>query len=175
VRTHWRRFPRNEPSISCSRRLNRGARRRMMPPRHDGVRRKRRDGLHLRCIAMPTALKYALAARPAGGGVSRRTPVACSIRRKLQPSRPNASICFCFSSLKTLAILGAADQIRARPSTSRPPHRWPVLIRSPMAGFDRSSRGEPKKECARLLSNRMSVLSRLHLPLKTHVMVSAVG
>jgi hypothetical protein len=58
------------------------------------------------------------------------------MRRKLQPSRPKASICFCFSSLKTLAILGAADQIRLRPSTSRRPHRWPVLNRSSMAGFE---------------------------------------
>src|SRR5258705_1583675 len=83
--------------------------------------------------ATPAALKYAPA-------VSRRTPVASSIRRKLQPRRPNTSTCFCFSSLKTLAILGAADQIRALPSTSRSPHRWPLLIRSPMAAFDRSSR-----------------------------------
>src|SRR5688572_19045575 len=46
---------------------------------------------------MPAALRYALA-------VSRRTPVACSIRRKDQPSRPKASICCRLSSLNTLLM-----------------------------------------------------------------------
>ena len=36
--------------------------------------------------------------------VSRRTPVACSIRRKDQPSRPKAIICCRLSSLNTLLM-----------------------------------------------------------------------
>src|SRR5215469_3182554 len=47
--------------------------------------------------AMPAALRYALP-------VSRRTPVACSIRRRDQPRRPNAITCCRFSSLKTLLM-----------------------------------------------------------------------
>jgi len=36
--------------------------------------------------------------------VSRRTPVACSIRRKDHPSRPKAMICCRLSSLNTLLM-----------------------------------------------------------------------
>src|SRR4029453_7246606 len=43
------------------------------------------------------ACRYALA-------VSRRTPVASSIRRSDHPSRPSAITCCRFSALKTLAI-----------------------------------------------------------------------
>ena len=46
---------------------------------------------------MPAALRYALA-------VSRRTPVACSMRRKDQPSLPKAIICCRLSSLNTLLM-----------------------------------------------------------------------
>ena len=46
---------------------------------------------------IPAALRYLPA-------VSRRTPVACSMRRKVHPSRPSAMTCCFFSSLKTLLI-----------------------------------------------------------------------
>ena len=46
---------------------------------------------------MPAAFRYPLA-------VSRRTPVACSMRRKDQPSRPKAIICCRLSSLNTLLM-----------------------------------------------------------------------
>src|SRR6185503_14517976 len=45
----------------------------------------------------PAALRYVLA-------VSRRTPVACSMRRKDQPSLPKAIICCRLSSLNTLLM-----------------------------------------------------------------------
>src|SRR6266567_34632 len=44
--------------------------------------------------AMPAPRRYSPA-------VSRRTPVACSMRRSDQPSRPNAMTCSRFSLLKT--------------------------------------------------------------------------
>ena len=44
--------------------------------------------------------------RPA---VSRRTPVACSIRRRGQPKRPSAITCSRFSLLKTLPMLTEAN------------------------------------------------------------------
>ena len=46
---------------------------------------------------MPATFRYALA-------VSRRTPVASSMRRSGQPRRPRARTCSRFSLLKTLAI-----------------------------------------------------------------------
>jgi hypothetical protein len=55
---------------------------------------------------MPAAFRYALA-------VSRRTPVACSIRRKDQPSRPKASICCRLSSLNTLLMAPEATLPRS--------------------------------------------------------------
>src|SRR5262252_5967113 len=77
--------------------------------------------------AMPAAFRYALP-------VSRRTPVACSIRRKDQPRRPKAITCCRFSSLKTLlmpakGILPAPNQ---RPGINS---RWPVLRWPSLAGF----------------------------------------
>src|SRR5580693_9872991 len=49
-------------------------------------------------MEMPAAFRYPAA-------VSRRTPVASSIRRSAQPSWPSAMICFFFSSFKTLLTL----------------------------------------------------------------------
>ena len=46
----------------------------------------------------PTARSYALT-------ISRRTPVADSMRRSGHPSRPCATICCCLSGCKTLPIL----------------------------------------------------------------------
>ena len=46
---------------------------------------------------IPAAFKYALA-------VSRRTVVACSMRRSDHPSRPSASTCCCLLSPKTLLM-----------------------------------------------------------------------
>jgi hypothetical protein len=63
---------------------------------------------------------------PATFGLASNTPPRCGAS---SAELANASICFWFFSLKTLAMLGAAEQIRLRPSTFRPPHRWPVLIR----------------------------------------------
>ena len=51
-------------------------------------------------MAMPAAFRYALA-------VSRRTPMALSMRRSGHPSCPNAITCCRFSSLKTFAIPAA--------------------------------------------------------------------
>src|ERR1700751_3863606 len=61
--------------------------------------------------AMPAAFKYALP-------VSRRTPVACSIRRRDQPRRPNAITCCLFSSLKTL-LMPTKGTLPSVESTSR--------------------------------------------------------
>jgi hypothetical protein len=66
----------------------------------------------------PAAFRYALA-------VSRRTPVASSMRRKDHPSFPNAITCCFFSSLKTLLM-------------PREPIRAPIGVNVPgfaMAGF----------------------------------------
>jgi hypothetical protein len=57
-----------------------------------------RDGRRPRPLtASPAAFKYAPA-------VSRRTDVACSICLSDQPSRPSATTCCFFASLKTLLI-----------------------------------------------------------------------
>ena len=53
----------------------------------------------VRRTGIPAAFKYALA-------VSRRTPVAASMRRRDQPSRPSARTCCCVCSLKTLLMSG---------------------------------------------------------------------
>jgi hypothetical protein len=66
----------------------------------------------------PAAFKYALA-------VSRRTPVASSIRRSGHPSCPNATTCCRFVSLKTLAIPAGI--------TRSPPAQ--CLGALPLAGF----------------------------------------
>ena len=54
----------------------------------------------------PAAFRYALA-------VSRRTDVSSSIRLSDQPSRPSATTCCRFSSLKTLAIPAQEHDSRA--------------------------------------------------------------
>src|SRR5713226_2488221 len=67
---------------------------------------------------IPAALRYAPA-------VSRRTPVACSMRRKGHPSFPSAMTCCFFSSLKTLLM-------------PTEPTRAPIGVNVPgfpMAGF----------------------------------------
>src|SRR5215831_2717290 len=61
--------------------------------------------------AIPAAFRYALP-------VSRRTPVACSIRRKDPPRRPNAITCCRFSSLKTL-LMPTKGTLPCVESTSR--------------------------------------------------------
>jgi hypothetical protein len=77
---------------------------------------------------IPAAFRYAPA-------VSRRTPVSCSMRRKGHPSRPRATTCCFFSSLKTLLIPTKATVPRAGINVpglilvgrfSGDPH-WPVL------------------------------------------------
>src|SRR5665213_3953185 len=60
-----------------------------------GLRRPQPPGFP---TGMPAAFKYPAA-------VSRRTPVAFSIRRSAQPSWPSAMTCFFFSSFKTLLTL----------------------------------------------------------------------
>ena len=70
---------------------------------------------------IPSALRYVLA-------VSRRTPVAASIRRRLHPSRPSVSTCCCLSSVKTLPI-PAKDHLD--PRLVNVPARLPH-----MAGFE---------------------------------------
>jgi hypothetical protein len=54
----------------------------------------------------PAAFRYALA-------VSRRTPVACSMRLSDHPSRPSATTCCLLSSLKTLLIPAQEHDSRA--------------------------------------------------------------
>jgi hypothetical protein len=77
----------------------------------------------------PGALRYALA-------VSRRTPVACSMRRSGHPSRPRARTWCFFSSPKILAIPAGDHRSRRRVNvlgrcylTGRfsGVHDWPVL------------------------------------------------
>ncbi len=78
--------------------------------------------------AMPAAFRYALA-------VSRRTPVASSMRRSDQPSRPSASTC---------CLLLVAQDVGHPGGGSRPPPPrqrlgryplWPVFRCPSMAGF----------------------------------------
>src|SRR5579864_1652334 len=77
--------------------------------------------------AMPAAFKYPVA-------VSRRTPVAFSMRRSGQPNCPSAITCCLFSSLKTLLTLRrivprARFNVLSALSVGRfslDPH-WPVL------------------------------------------------
>lgn len=85
-------------------------------------------------IAIPAALKYALA-------VSRRMPVASSIRRSGHPRRPRARTCCRFSSLKTLAIPATGPQ---SPSPAQRPSRSPIgrfsgVDHWPVLGVDRGS------------------------------------
>src|SRR5439155_25092148 len=66
--------------------------------------------------AIPDAFRYAPA-------VSRRTPVACSMRRSVQPSFPSAITCCFFSSFKTLLM--PTERIRR----SQCPERWFIVGR----------------------------------------------
>lgn len=107
-------------------------------------------------VAIPAAFKYELA-------VSRRTPVAASMRRSVHPSRPSAKICCRFSSLKTLLI---SPRLGTRPfrerQTSWPTttgrfsaaHNWPVL------GAHRGL-GQCQPAFARNLGVRLEQLVRL--------------
>jgi len=56
-------------------------------------------------MTIPAAFRYPAA-------VSRRTPVAASIRRSAQPSWPSAMTCFFFSSFKTLLTLTEGNSSR---------------------------------------------------------------
>jgi hypothetical protein len=53
-----------------------------------------------------------------GLAVSRRTPVACSMRRSVQPSRPSARTCCRLSSLKMLVMLARGTTAPPAASTS---------------------------------------------------------
>ncbi len=69
--------------------------------------------------AIPAAFRYALA-------VSRRTWVACWMRRSDQPSRPRAKTCCFFSSFKTLAMPTEPTSLRGNQCPGRY-SRWPVF------------------------------------------------
>ncbi len=61
--------------------------------------------------AMPAAFRYPLI-------VSRRMPVASSMRESVQPRRPSARICCCFSSSKTLLMPATEPAFCARVNVS---------------------------------------------------------
>jgi len=69
--------------------------------------------------AIPAAFRYAPA-------VSRRTWVACWMRRSDQPSRPRAKTCCFFSSFKTLAMPTEPTSLRRIQCPGRY-SRWPVF------------------------------------------------
>lgn len=78
-------------------------------------------------IGTPAARRYPLA-------VSRRTPSSASMRRSGHPSRPSASTCCRFSSLKTLAIPDddsivavGVNALLATTGRFSAVHHWPVL------------------------------------------------
>ena len=78
--------------------------------------------------ATPAAFRYPLA-------VSRRTPVACSIRLSDQPSRPKASTCCFLSSAKTL-LIPAVDHVTHRLVNVPVRYSWWPVFRCPsVAGF----------------------------------------
>jgi len=79
-------------------------------------------------MAIEAARKYALA-------VSRRMPFAASIFLSDQPSRPSASTCCFFSSLKTLAIPARELAPIAFVNVPAPYISWPVLRCPSLAGF----------------------------------------
>ena len=67
---------------------------------------------------MPAAFRYRLA-------VSRRTPVASSIWRRLHPNRPSARICCCFSRSKTFAMASEANRLAPlNVLNDSLPYRW---------------------------------------------------
>jgi hypothetical protein len=77
----------------------------------------------------PTSRRHAVplpADRKYPPAVSRRTPVACSIRRRDQPSRPSAITCSCFVLSKTLPM----------PTEAKFPRRSSCLRSFSMAGFE---------------------------------------
>ena len=78
-------------------------------------------------LAMPAAFRYSDA-------VSRRTPVALSMRRSGQPSRPSATTCCSFRIAQDVAhaARGASAARRVNVSAQL---LWPVLRCPPMAGF----------------------------------------
>jgi hypothetical protein len=61
--------------------------------------------------AMPATFKYPLI-------VSRRMPVASWMRDSVQPKRPSARICCCFSSSKTLLMPATEHAFLARVNVS---------------------------------------------------------
>ena len=73
----------------------------------------------VRRTGIAAAFKYALA-------VSRRTPVASSMRRSDQPSRPSARTCCCLGSLKTL-LMGEGPCGPAGVNVSARYAWWPVF------------------------------------------------
>src|SRR4051812_10695314 len=89
-------------------------------------------------IAIEAARRYALA-------VSRRMPVAPSIFLSDQPSRPSASTCCFFSSLKTLAIPARELPPVAFVNVPAPYISWPVLRCPSLAGFGCPPR-RPRRE-----------------------------
>lgn len=78
--------------------------------------------------ATPAAFRYALA-------VSRRTPVAASMRRSDHPSRPNPNTCCCLPGSKTFPMAMERGTTPCSPSTSR------ALQAQEMAGFEVSING----------------------------------
>lgn len=100
--------------------------------------------------AIPAAFRYELA-------VSRRTPVASWIRRSDHPSRPSASTCCFFSSLKTFT-LGGGPQSRRRRQTSCAAYDWPVFRCPSLAGFGCPPR--PRRDTSCLLMQSASRLTR---------------
>ena len=77
--------------------------------------------------AIPATRRYSPA-------VSRRTPVACSMRRKDHPSRPSAMTCSRFSLLKTLLMTTEATCLCS----------GYVLSHLSMAGFNPITEGTPR-------------------------------
>src|SRR6266513_4175645 len=78
--------------------------------------------------ASPAALRYAPA-------VSRRTPVAAWMRRRVQPSCPRAMTCCFFVSLKRLAMRRRDHGPRRRVNVLSAYLLWPVFSCPSMAGF----------------------------------------
>ena len=84
-------------------------------------------------ISTPAAFRYRLA-------VSRRTPVAVAMRRRLQPSRPSARICCRFSRSKTFAITTEAKRPRQGQCPGRDLALWPLFSTALALGQETSGR-----------------------------------
>ena len=92
-----------------------------------------------RRTATPAAFRYALA-------VSRRTPVACSMRRSDQPSRPSARTCCLLLFVQDVAHPGGGTRPhRLRQRLGRYPW-WPVFRCPSVAGFGCPPRDELARE-----------------------------